>query len=360
MAKTADYALGQFTYPRGWMMVAASAAVTSIPSEGRFFGEDVVLYRGESGRAVMLGAYCPHMGAHLAVGPTGATARNCVQVVGDSIRCPNHGWKFGADGRCNEIPYSPITIPETLRVKSWLLQEAAGCVFAWYDEEGGEPTYDLPAVPQAVDPHWICGPVEDVGEWDSHQIELAEHGVDKIHLANVHGADRIVYHRVTFDAHRAQTTSHTATIVPGQTEEVVSVAHSRYTGPGFLLAEIEGPQPAILLFCHTPVHDGRVRTWHRVMTRIQGDVPTDADYAALKTMQEISRDSFEQDLHIFQRKLPTLRAVQIPGDPPFRQYRKWYAQFYAPRAQTEAIQQAANAVIETDGVHTAPWVAASV
>src|SRR5690606_5409454 len=87
MAKTADYDLGPFTYPRGWLMVAASSSVTSIPSEGRFFGEDVVLYRGESGRAVMLNAYCPHMGAHLAVGSTGATARHCVQVVGDSIRC---------------------------------------------------------------------------------------------------------------------------------------------------------------------------------------------------------------------------------------------------------------------------------
>ena len=35
MAKTADYDLGPFTYPRGWLMVAASETITSEPSEAR-------------------------------------------------------------------------------------------------------------------------------------------------------------------------------------------------------------------------------------------------------------------------------------------------------------------------------------
>src|SRR3546814_19654978 len=71
MAKTAEYGIGDFTYPRGWLMVAASVSVTTIPSDARFFGEDVVLYRGASGRPVMLEAYCPHMGAPLEVGASG-------------------------------------------------------------------------------------------------------------------------------------------------------------------------------------------------------------------------------------------------------------------------------------------------
>ena len=74
MAKTADYGIGEFTFPRGWLMVAASDKLGPRPIEAQFCGHDVVLYRGESGRAVMLDAYCPHMGAHLAVGGSGATA----------------------------------------------------------------------------------------------------------------------------------------------------------------------------------------------------------------------------------------------------------------------------------------------
>ena len=355
MAKTQDYQLGPFTYPRGWLMVAAADTVTSIPTEARICGEDVVLYRGESGRAYMVEAYCPHMGAHLAVGPTGATARHCQQVEGETIRCPNHGWRFGPAGNCVDIPYSDITIPDTLRLRTWPLAEVGGCLFAWIDEEGGEPTYELPEVPEWHDPQWLCSPVEDMGEWAVHQMELAEHGVDKIHLANVHGADRVVYHEVTFDGHRAQTTSHTATLLPDG-GEAVAVTYSRYTGPGFLLAEMPGERPAILLFCHTPVEDGRIRGWHAVLMKAAGEQVTDEDRAAHRQMCEFSRLAFEQDLHIFQRKKPCLRPVQIPGDPPFRRYRQWYGQFYRPRADVQSIQQAANGVIVTEGVHQAPWV----
>ncbi|MFA5494328.1 MAG: Rieske 2Fe-2S domain-containing protein [Porticoccaceae bacterium] len=356
MAKTADYQLGQFTYPRGWLMVASSASVTSVPDEGRFFGEDVVLYRGESGKPVMLDAYCPHMGAHLAVGPTGATAQHCVQVVGDAIRCPNHGWIFGADGKCREIPYSDITIPDTLRIRSWRVQETGGMVFVWHDEEGGEPTYELPAIPQWDDLQWLCSEVEEMGVWDVHPMELAEHGVDKIHLANVHGSDRVVYHAVTFDDHCAQTTSRTATVLPDG-GEFVSVTHSRYTGPGFLRAEMEGERPAILVFCHTPVEDGKVRSWHAVMMKARGDTVTEEDRAVHQQICQFSRLAFEQDLHIFQRKKPSLRPVEIPGDPPFRRYRQWYGQFYRPRSETAANQGKANGVVETRGIHTAPWIA---
>src|SRR3546814_16083928 len=86
MAKTAEYGIGDFTYPRGWLMVAASVSVPTIPSEARFFGEDVVLYRGARGRPVMLEASCPHLGAHLAVVASGSTALHGVPLAGDLIQ----------------------------------------------------------------------------------------------------------------------------------------------------------------------------------------------------------------------------------------------------------------------------------
>jgi 3-ketosteroid 9alpha-monooxygenase subunit A len=358
MAKTADYGLGEFTYPRGWLMVAASDTVTAVPSEGRFFGEDVVFYRGASGRPAMLGAYCPHMGAHLGVGLGGATARKGLQVEGDSIRCPNHGWRFGADGRCLQIPYSPMKIPATLGVRSWRVEERAGCIFAWHDPEGGEPTYELPEFAEWHDPRWLRWSIDQVGELEVHPLELAEHGVDKIHLANVHGADRILAHQVSFSAHRAQTTSTTALVLADGTGSEPSVVHSRYTGPALLLAEIPGERPAILLFCHTPTDDGKVRAFHGVMMRARGAAVTEEDRAAHRSMCKLSLESFNQDLTLFRRKRPTLRPAQIPGDGPFRQYRLWYSQFYQPRSQTAAIQAAAAGVIETNDVYDAPWIAA--
>lgn len=44
------------------------------------------------------------------------SALHCVPTEGDSIRCPNHGRKFGPDGQCIEIPYSRITIPKAMGV----------------------------------------------------------------------------------------------------------------------------------------------------------------------------------------------------------------------------------------------------
>ena len=356
MAKTADYGIGEFTFPRGWLMVAASDKLGPRPIEAQFCGHDVVLYRGESGRAVMLDAYCPHMGAHLAVGGSGATAHHGAHVVGDCIRCPNHGWRFGPDGRCVDIPYAPIAIPAGMGVRAWQVQEWAGCVFAWHDSEAGAPTYDLPALPQWHDPRWMRWQISAVPEMAVHPIELAEHGVDKIHNANVHGHDRLVGHRVTFDGHRACTESTSVMMTPdGETPPFTVASH--YTGPALLLAHADGERPAIFFFAHTPTTDGKLIGFHGSMMRAAGAAPDDADREAHAMMAEISLAQFEQDMEIFRRKRPTLSVVQIPGDGPFRRYRQWYAQFYMPRAQTAAIQAAADGVIETGGVVDAPWLA---
>ena len=65
MAKAADYNLGPNTFPRGWFIVAESSELDKGPMAVRYFGQDLALYRGQSGKPVMLDAYCAHMGTHL-------------------------------------------------------------------------------------------------------------------------------------------------------------------------------------------------------------------------------------------------------------------------------------------------------
>lgn len=61
-------------------------------------GEQVAVFRAENGKAHVVDAYCPHLGANLAVGG---------RVLGDCIECPFHGWQFqGTDGKCVKIPYA--------------------------------------------------------------------------------------------------------------------------------------------------------------------------------------------------------------------------------------------------------------
>lgn len=63
-----------------------------------FPGEQLAVFRGQDGKAYVLDAYCPHLGANLAVGG---------RVVGSCIECPFHGWQFqGNDGKCVRVPYA--------------------------------------------------------------------------------------------------------------------------------------------------------------------------------------------------------------------------------------------------------------
>ena len=73
MARSADYGLGEYAFPRGWFVVAESAEIGRAPFNVHYFGQDLLLYRGASGRVVMLDAYCPHMGTHLGMSRNSAT-----------------------------------------------------------------------------------------------------------------------------------------------------------------------------------------------------------------------------------------------------------------------------------------------
>ena len=107
MATSIDYKLGAFAFPRGWFMIAEASEVGKDPLALHFFGKDFVLFRGESGRLVLLDAYCVHMGAHLGRGKSSSIVVQGQQIEGDSIRCPYHAWRYDANGQVDEIPNLP-------------------------------------------------------------------------------------------------------------------------------------------------------------------------------------------------------------------------------------------------------------
>ena len=89
MAKAVDYKLGPSTFPRGWFIVAESKELDAGPMAVHYFGQDFALFRGESGRPIMLDAYCAHMGTHLTAGTSAMIVQNHRQIEGDAIR-----WHF--------------------------------------------------------------------------------------------------------------------------------------------------------------------------------------------------------------------------------------------------------------------------
>lgn len=338
MATTKEYDLGEFTFPRGWFMVADSATVTREPRSIHFFGQDLALYRGESGRVVLLDAYCPHMRTNIACETTSFTALDG-RVEGDCIRCPYHGWRFGADGKCNEIPYSTQPIPRAAKLRAWPVAEALGAVFAWHDAEGGEPEWEAPALAEWDEAGWVRWVYDDLGTLNTHPQEIVDNIVDCSHLGPLHGQKPILFFENEFRGHLAiqrQGGSHRTLIGPGGKYPLL-VTDTTYHGPGILVAKLTGMQDAIMFIAHTPTDDGVVHVWHAALVKAPSGAaqPTEHDVAAARAYQAAMLTAFSQDFGIWGNKKPCLHGMYVSGDGPFQKERQWYRQFYNPRADRE-------------------------
>jgi 3-ketosteroid 9alpha-monooxygenase subunit A len=314
-------------------MVAESAAVESVPTPARYFGQELVIYRGASGRVVMLDAYCPHMGTHLGRNSTSYVCRDGA-IEGDSIRCPYHAWRFGPDGRCDDIPYHSGSIPAAARVRSWHVAESMHAVFAWHDPEGGPPDYDVPRLTEWDDPAWVRWVFDKLGPLECHPQEIVDNMADVAHFPYVHGSNPdYAYFENEVRGHVLKMRYGAGHRTLASSSDILD-SDVWYTGPGILMSRQQGIQYAIQMITHTPVDDGVIRIWHGMLVRGRGDVATADDTAAARANQAANLTAFTQDFDIWSNKRPALTILQIPADGPFHAVRAWYRQFFNPRAAT--------------------------
>ena len=78
-------------YPASWYYVCSSK---SLPAERlmrvALCGRRLVVFRGETGAAGALEAWCPHIGSDMSLG----------RVVGDTVECPIHRFRYDSAGAC--------------------------------------------------------------------------------------------------------------------------------------------------------------------------------------------------------------------------------------------------------------------
>ncbi len=329
MATAKDYGLGSFTFPRGWFMVADAEQLADRPLSVRFFGQDLVLYRGESGKPYMVSAYCPHMRTHIGKSTASFMAQRGDQVQGESIRCPYHAWRFGPDGKCNHIPYSD-SIPAGAKLEAFPVVERYNAIFHWHDPEGQEPDYPLPDIPEWDDPQYVRWHFDDLGPIGIHQLEVIDNICDIQHLHPVHASHQSYFENVI--------SGHRIWQLMGGKHEMLGVDaditefNTFYTGPGILISKFFGDMASMMFICHTPIDDGSIHAWHATLTRIAERMPTDEDVAAARAYQKLSRDGLAQDFEIWANKESCLRPMQMPRDGNFLKVRTWYKQFYNGRA----------------------------
>nr|BAG84256.2 putative oxygenase [Streptomyces griseoviridis] len=127
--------------PNQWYAILLSGDVKkNKPHKTRRMGENLVVWRDIEGKVVCQQARCPHKGANLADG----------RVMGNSVECPYHGFRFDPSGQCVAVPClgTEARIPPSMRVKSYPVREHLGLIWMWWGEDR-EVLPDLP-IPQEV------------------------------------------------------------------------------------------------------------------------------------------------------------------------------------------------------------------
>lgn len=342
MATSKDYRLGEYAFPRGWFMLAQSSDLADKPLAVRFFGKDFALYRGKAtSKVVLLDAYCPHMKTHLAAPNKTSYVvldRDGSNIEGDDLRCPYHAWRFGPDGKCNEIPYHAGPIPATACVKSWTVRESMGAVWVWHDPEGGEPQWEHPSLPEWDRPEWVRWVFDEVGVLNQHQQEVIDNIADYSHLGPIHGSTVQKYEN-EFRGHQAiqrQCGPH-RTLVGENGVSPILHTNTTYHGPGVLVSYMTGLFDSIILITHTPIEDGSVKVWHALMVKSPGGnaVADEIDTGAARQFQAASLAAFAQDFEVWVHKQPCVNGLFLPSDGPFLKARTWYKQFYNPRVMQQ-------------------------
>jgi phthalate 4,5-dioxygenase len=140
----------------------------------KLLGERLIAFRARNGRPGLVGEFCPHRLASLYFG----------RVEEAGMRCVYHGWKFGMDGRCLEMPNEPpeSSFAAKIRHVGYPCEERGGMIWAYMG-----PASPPPPLP---DLEWTLLP--EANSFASKRVQecnwfqAMEGGIDSSHISFLH------------------------------------------------------------------------------------------------------------------------------------------------------------------------------
>jgi phenylpropionate dioxygenase-like ring-hydroxylating dioxygenase large terminal subunit len=321
----------QRPFPEGWFCVAPRGTLPrgSVRTQA-LAGRDVVVFRTHDGDVGVVDAYCPHLGAHLGHGG---------RVVGDSIRCPFHGFRWRRDGSCAGTEYADDPkVP--MRLGAWPVREVHGHVLTWWSEAGGAPAWELPA----IDTEGWTDPFTTTLALRANVEDVTENGVDLGHFGAVHryfdvkepvieNFDRPILHS-RFGFSRANPFS--ASLAP-----VTSIFDTQICGLGFSLTDLTIESLAVhcrlylfatqldaqeMSFTISISADRRREATSRRLGRLLRSRAATRLFVRF-LMRKVLHD-VEQDRAIWENRRHLERPGLVKGDGPIPAFRRWTRQFY--------------------------------
>ena len=313
--------------PTGWFQVAWSdeLAVGDVRTM-KYFGEELIAWRAQSGRVTVMAAYCEHLGAHLGFGG---------HVEGEVIQCPFHGWQWNAEGRNVCIPYEDRP-NRGRRMTTYPVVERNESIYMWHDIEGRAPFFDAPDVFASFGDGSAAGyyPQQRLYRQtlELHPQYVLENGVDFAHFKYVHHTPIVpVFTRHDF----AQPVSYVDFTITFEGDEnqsiddVTSGVEAINGGLGIAVTKSSGMIDNRTISAITPVdeHTSDVR-FTVYIGRTPGKDQPRHEVKARAFGDEVIRQ-FAQDVHIWSHQRssdpPALSNSELEG---FTAIRQWAMQFY--------------------------------
>ncbi|MCG6135626.1 MAG: aromatic ring-hydroxylating dioxygenase subunit alpha [Nostoc sp. LLA-1] len=160
--------------PNYWTPVLPVSELGESPVSVTLAGEQIVLFRTQSGEIRALRDRCSHRSVALSLGRV--TPSGCLE-------CPYHGWQFNGDGACVHVPFNDVNKINLsgLAVSSFPSQVIAGCVWVFTGE--GEPS--AVQIPHSLKlPNTAYYIHREI--WNTHWTRVIEANLDFVHLPFVH------------------------------------------------------------------------------------------------------------------------------------------------------------------------------
>lgn len=326
-------------YPNGWFRVLASSELAR--EEVKYIsvlGQQLAVFRGNDGVVYIVNAYCPHMGANVAIGG---------KVVGNCLQCPFHGWKFrGDDGKCVEIPYSK-TVPLTAKMKTWPSIEMNRSVYLWYHAEGEHPSWFPDEIEEIKKRAWTHrGYTQHTV--NAHIQEIPENAADVAHFVPIHAMPIVTgsHSRYNFSnwCYIAQH-EFNAGWEPQENEEkhvgILQLDHAlficgykvpftefhliaRQIGPGLVFMKFKSAfGDGVFLQSLTPKEPLLHIMRHEIYAA--KTMPT----FVAKFLLYAEAVQVERDIMIWNHKIFLTKPLLVKEDHSIKKHRRWFSQFYS-------------------------------
>jgi len=192
-------------FPASWYLFGAADSIKAGPVSKTMLGRRLVAFRTDSGKLVLSQGECAHMGADL----------GCGKVVGESIQCPFHGWRYGADGQCVDIPRAAVlpacskAMPPFARLQVYPVVERHGYIYFF---NGPEALFPLPFFWGEQADAFVAGRIFTYVA-DCNWYLNASHAFDVQHFASVHDRELIALPVVDCPAPYARRNSYSARVI---------------------------------------------------------------------------------------------------------------------------------------------------